>query len=86
MPLSEARKTANKNWDARNIEKTNAIKLACYYRHRDEYLRRQRERYHEKKAQRLAAIRLARIVEECRIEQLRILAAPHTTQISEISV
>ncbi len=66
MPLSEARKTANKNWDTRNIEKMNAIKR--YYRHRDEYLRRQRERYHVKRAQRLAAERQERIREECRIE------------------
>jgi hypothetical protein len=86
MPLSEARKTANKNWDARNIEKTNAIKLACYYRHRDVYLSRQRERYHEKKAQKRDAERQVRFLEEARIEQALILAAPYTTQTPAISV
>ncbi len=78
--LSEAEKRA----------KTNANKLACYYRNRDEYLSRQRERYHEKKAQKRAAERYVRFLEEARIElnamygfEVPRLAA--TTQISAIS-
>ena len=81
-----AQRQAEAVYLAKNIDKVRALKLAYYHRHGDELRHKQRERYHAKKAERLAAIRLARIVEECRIEQIRILAAPHTTQISEIFV
>ena len=85
MLRSTAQRQAEAVYLAKNIDKVRALKLAYYHAHGDELRRKQRERYHARKAQRLAAIRLARIVEECRIEQLRILAAPHTTQISAIS-
>ncbi len=77
MPLSEAEKR----------EKTNAIKLACYYRHRDEYLRRQRERYHERKEQKRLAERQVRFLEEARIELNAMYGFefPYPTQTPAIS-
>ena len=85
MPVSEEHRQALARYLAKNLDTERARKLAYYHAHGDELRHKQRERYHVKKAQRLAAIRLARIVEECRIEQIRILAAPHTTQISATS-
>ena len=85
MPVSEEHRQALARYLAKNLDTERARKLAYYHRHGDELRRKQRERYHDKKAQKLAAIRLARIMGEARIEQIRILAAPHTTQISEIS-
>ena len=86
MLRSAAQRQAEAVYLARNIDKVRALKLAYYHAHGDELRRKQRERYHVKKAERLAAVRLSRIMGECRIEQALILAAPQTTQISDSSV
>ena len=77
MLRSAAQRQAEAVYLARNIDKVRALKLAYYHAHGDELRRKQRERYHVKKAERLAAVRLSRIMGEARIEQALILAAPY---------
>jgi hypothetical protein len=88
MLRSAAQRQAEAVYLARNIDKVRALKLAYYHAHGDELRSKQRERYHVKKAQRLAAERQVRILEEAQVELNAMYGfeVPRATQISDSSL